>query len=108
MTEMMVKIMVEVLDILAIATKEVEQTRPSESIPRYWPFLAYLLPEKYLKNPIGKNDIRDALRRLDMLTQEEVLITKAEALKIMHSVDDKVKVLMDGMQYEVIQSPAPS
>ena len=34
MTEMMVKIMVEVLDILATATKEMKQSRFSEFIPR--------------------------------------------------------------------------
>ena len=34
MTEMMVKIMVEVLDILAIVTKEMKQSRSSEVIFR--------------------------------------------------------------------------
>jgi hypothetical protein len=33
MTDMMVKIMVEVLDILATATKEIKQSRFSEFIP---------------------------------------------------------------------------
>lgn len=39
---------------------------------------------------MGKNDVEDALKRLDTLTQEEARMATAEILKVMHSVDDKV------------------
>ena len=45
---------------------------------------------------LGKNDIEDALKRLDTLTQEEARMATAEVLKATHKVDDKVTVLIDG------------
>ncbi|KAH8986452.1 hypothetical protein EDB92DRAFT_1818272 [Lactarius akahatsu] len=79
MTGIIVKIMVEVLNILAIATKEIKQGRT----------------KKYLKKLIGKTSIEDALRRLDNLTQEEARMATAQLLKITHSADDKVKDVSD-------------
>jgi hypothetical protein len=49
-----------------------------------------------VKKLLGKNDIEDALKRLDTLTQEEARIATAEVLKVTHKVDDKVTVLVDG------------
>jgi hypothetical protein len=60
--------------------------------------LAHIPLGKYLKKLVGKNDIEDALKRLDRLTQEEARMATAEVLKITHGVDDKAKVLIDGMQ----------
>jgi hypothetical protein len=54
------------------------------------------LSEKYLRKLIGKNDIEGALKRLDKLTQEEARMATAEVLKVTHSIDDKVKVLIEG------------
>ena len=39
--------------------------------------------------------MEDALRRLDKLTQEEVRMATAEALKVTHTVDERVRVLDD-------------
>ncbi|KAH9999587.1 hypothetical protein BJV74DRAFT_794486 [Russula compacta] len=88
MIDIIVKILVEVLSILAIATKEIRQRRP----------------KKYLMKLIGKNDIEDALKRLDQLTQEEARMATVEVLKVTHRVDDNVKVLIDGTQNEFIYS----
>ncbi|KAI0275717.1 hypothetical protein BGY98DRAFT_1113586 [Russula aff. rugulosa BPL654] len=79
MTDTIVKIMTEVLDILAIATNEVKQRRP----------------KKYLRKLIGRNDIEGALKRLDKLTQEEARMATAEVLKVTHSIDDNVKGLIE-------------
>jgi len=54
--------------------------------------------EKYRKQLVGKNDIEDALKRLDRLIQEEARMATAEALKISHGINEKAKVLIDGMQ----------
>jgi hypothetical protein len=54
--------------------------------------------EKFLKKLLGRNDVEDALKRLDKLTQEEARMATAEVLKITHSVDGSVKVLIDGRQ----------
>ena len=48
------------------------------------------MSEKYLKKLIGKNDIEDALKRLDKLTNEEVRMVTAQVLKATHTVEDRV------------------
>ncbi|KAF8476586.1 hypothetical protein DFH94DRAFT_99030 [Russula ochroleuca] len=74
MADVIVKIMIEVLSILAIATKEIKQGRS----------------KKFLKKLLGKKDIEDALKRLDTLTTEEARMAIAETLNVTHRVDDKV------------------
>ena len=51
-----------------------------------------------MKKLLAKNDIEDALKRLDTLTQEEARMATAEVLKVTQRVDDKVTVLIDGMR----------
>jgi len=79
MKETIVKILVEVLVILAIATKEIKQGRP----------------KRYLKKVFGKNDMEDVLKRLDLLTQEEARMATAEVLKMTNGINDKANVLID-------------
>ena len=59
-------------------------------------FLPRFLLEKYLKKLLARNDVEDALKRLDKLTQEEARMATAEVLKITRIVDDNVKLLIDG------------
>jgi hypothetical protein len=49
-----------------------------------------------MKKLLGKNDIEDALKRLDTLTQEEARMAIAEVLKVTQRVDDKVTALTNG------------
>ena len=56
--------------------------------------LLYL--EKIVRKLLGKNDIEDALKRLDTLTMEEARMAIAETLKVTNRVDNKVTVLIDG------------
>ncbi|KAI9453276.1 hypothetical protein BJY52DRAFT_1225714 [Lactarius psammicola] len=74
MTDIIVKIMVEVLNIFAIATKEIKQGRA----------------KKFLMKLVGKKDIEDALKRLDGLTQEEARMAAAQILNLTHAVDNKL------------------
>lgn len=90
MTDTMLKIMVEVLSILAIATTEIKQNRRSELIMDNYLLLTDVPGEKYLNNLLRRNDIEDALKRLDYLTQEEAQMATAEVLKVTRSVDNKV------------------
>jgi hypothetical protein len=53
--------------------------------------------EKYLKKLIGKNDIEDALRSLDRLTQEEAQMASAQLLKITNTIDNRVGEIADNM-----------
>ncbi|KAH9037510.1 hypothetical protein EDB85DRAFT_609184 [Lactarius pseudohatsudake] len=83
MTGIIVNIMVDILSILGMVTKEVRRGRT----------------KKYLMKLVGRKDIEDALQRLDRLTQEEARMAAAEALMITRGIDDK----MDGVD-ERIQS----
>ena len=97
MTDIIVKIMIEVLDILAIATKEMKQGRASRLLSAMHRYrLIYLLSEKYLKKLIGKKDINDALKRLDRLTQDEARMAAAETLRLTQIVDSKVTTVLNG------------
>ncbi|KAI9455434.1 hypothetical protein BJY52DRAFT_642335 [Lactarius psammicola] len=64
------KIMVEVLSILALSTKEMERGRT----------------RRFLNRLFGGTDIEDALRRLDKLTQEEARMILAQVLKFTHDL----------------------
>ena len=94
MTDIIVKIMVEVLSILSIATKEIKQSRASElitGVTNEFTMLTYGRLGKYVKKLVGRTDMEDALGRLDGLTQEEARMAAAQGLKVAHEVDDKVK-----------------
>ncbi|KAH9035903.1 hypothetical protein EDB85DRAFT_2143394 [Lactarius pseudohatsudake] len=94
MMDMIIKIMIEVLNIFAIATKEMKQSRA----------------KKYLKKLVGKKEMEDALKRLDKLTQEEARMAAAETLRLTHIVDEKVTtVVNDGKEMkQVVQKLASS
>ena len=51
-----------------------------------------------MKKLLGKNDVEDALKRLDTLTMEEARMAIVETLKVTNRVDNKVTVLIDGGQ----------
>ncbi|KAH9178007.1 hypothetical protein EDB89DRAFT_2239725 [Lactarius sanguifluus] len=75
MTDIIVKIMVELISILGMVTKEIRQGRTM----------------RYLKKLIGRKDVEDALQRLDQLTQEEARMAAVEALTITRGIDERVR-----------------
>ncbi|KAH9016032.1 hypothetical protein EDB85DRAFT_1828171, partial [Lactarius pseudohatsudake] len=79
MKDIIVKIMVEVLGIFGVVTKEMKQGRT----------------KRYLKKLIGRRDVEDALVRLDRLTQQEVQMAIVQVLKISHHVKDGVEDVGD-------------
>ena len=105
MKDIIVKIMVEVLSILGIVTKEVARGRTSTSFLVDISPKIDLLVEKYLKRLIGRKDVENALHRLDRFTQEEVRMAAAEALTITRSIDDVIRVVDEKVDvvYEKIQ-----
>ncbi|KAH8993409.1 hypothetical protein EDB92DRAFT_2102911 [Lactarius akahatsu] len=72
MAEVLVKIVIELLSILSIATKEVKRRR------------AKIFARKLL----GRTDIDDALKRLDSLIQEEFQMVTAQILKVATEAKD--------------------
>ncbi|KAH9039461.1 hypothetical protein EDB83DRAFT_2295745, partial [Lactarius deliciosus] len=82
MTEKMVQITVEVLDILAIATKEMKESRA----------------KKFVKRVTGRTDLEDGLKKLDKLTKEESLLASAQLLKVTHDIQNQVMVVANGVE----------
>ena len=97
MKEIIVKIMVEVLSILGIVTKEIKQGRTSMSFLVDFSPKIDRLAEKYLKRLIGRKDLENALQQLDKLTQEEARMAAAEALAITRGIDERIQ----GVDYTV-------
>ena len=53
--------------------------------------------ENYLKKLIGINDIEDALKRLDRLTQEEARMASAQVMYITNAVANRVEGIADNV-----------
>ncbi|KAH9013549.1 hypothetical protein EDB84DRAFT_892851 [Lactarius hengduanensis] len=82
MTDKMVQITVEILNILATATKEMEQSRA----------------KRFLKKVAGWTDLEDGLKKLDKLTNEEVVMASVQVLKVTHKIDIKVTGVSDDVR----------
>ena len=91
MTDVLVKIMVEVITILGIVTKEIGEGRTSMLARINLSREIDLCAERYLKRLMGRKDVENALQRLENLTQEEVRMATTEALAISRDIDDTVK-----------------
>ncbi|KAH9055784.1 hypothetical protein EDB83DRAFT_1085976 [Lactarius deliciosus] len=79
MTNVMGKVMAEVLSMLAVATKVMYQSR--------W--------KTFLKKILGRNDIEDALLRLDKLEQGELRLVTAQVLKTTSDLKDTTNDIKD-------------
>ncbi|KAH9169401.1 hypothetical protein EDB89DRAFT_1908686 [Lactarius sanguifluus] len=84
MTDIITEIMVEVLTIFGIATKELRRGSA----------------KRFLKRLAGRTDLEDAVKKLDRLTQEEARMALAEVLRVTNSVRDEVEVV-DGKVADV-------
>ncbi|KAF8265421.1 hypothetical protein EI94DRAFT_1702471 [Lactarius quietus] len=84
MTDVIGKIMVELLSVFALATKQIKQGRFTQrSI------------EKFAKKLLGEREIEAVLQRLDRLTQEEGRMTVAQTLEVVHGLVNNVKIVMN-------------
>ena len=100
MKDIIVKIMVEVISIFGIITKEIRQGRTSMRFPiDIFIFQKLdLFTGRYFKKLFGGKDVEDAMQRLDKLTQEEARMAVAESLTITHGIDDTVKDVDEKIQ----------
>jgi hypothetical protein len=99
MTEIVVKILVELLSTLALATKQIQQGRLSESTMLSW-YLSQCSAENFAKKLFGEKDAEVVLERLDRLTHEEAQMTAAQTLKVVYGLVENMKVVMDGEQQD--------
>ena len=97
MNETVVKILVELLSALALATKRIKQGRTSKLV--FGEMLYYLTQrnsEKLVKNLFGEKDVEAVFQRLDRLTQDEARITAAQTLEVVYGLIQNMRVVMDG------------
>jgi hypothetical protein len=97
MTDIIIKIMVELLSVLALATKQISQGRFSECAVAYKLPVAQCVTEKFAKKLLGDSEIEAVLQRLDRLTQDEARMTVAQTLGVVHGLVGSMKVVMEGV-----------
>lgn len=89
-------IMVEALCVLAIVTKEINHDRMSKSLLyKYITVDMEMFSEKRLNKLRGRSNIEDALEKLNKLTQGEARMATAQALRVTHTFDDRVRRITD-------------
>ena len=98
MKDIIVKMMVELVSVLALARKQIKQGRFSKCIltMSYYAATAYLDVEQFAKKLLGDTEIESILRRLDRLTQEEARMMDAQILEVVYGLMSNMKVVMDG------------
>ncbi len=99
MTDIIVKILVELLSVLALATKQIRQGRLSKHIVMYILSVVQCSIEKFAKKLLGESEFEAVLQRLDRLTQDEVRITVAQTLSVVHGLVNNTRLVMEGTQY---------
>ncbi|KAH9069542.1 hypothetical protein EDB83DRAFT_2674271 [Lactarius deliciosus] len=77
------EIYTEALDILATATKEMEQNRASEKI---------------VQKVAGRTDLEDGLRELEELINKEVAMSSVQLVNVTDKIDNKVAGIDDGVR----------
>ena len=98
MMDLIIKVMVELLSVLALATKQIKQGRLSKFAVRYMLLYPQRVTEKFVKKlrGNGKDNIQAALERLDRLTKDEGLSAVAQTLGVVHNI---AGVIMGGAPY---------
>ena len=95
-TDVVIKILVEVLSTLAMATRQVKQGRLSEFHPCWCGALPECGTEKFVKKILGENDIEAVLQRLDRLTLDEARATGAQTLEVVYGLVQHRRVVLNG------------
>ena len=98
MSNIIVKIMVEVLSVLSLATKQIKEGRLSKMSFILFILLVNLALEKFAKKLLGDSETEDVLQRLDRLTLDEAMMAGTQTLEVLHSLVANVKLVMDGTQ----------
>jgi hypothetical protein len=96
MTDIIVKIMVEMFSVLALATKQIKRGRFSTCPMKYRFRRSQRVAGTFAKKLLGDSEIGAVLRRLDRLTHDEARTTGAQTLSVVHGLVSNMKVVMEG------------
>jgi hypothetical protein len=94
----LVKIMVELLEVLALATQQIKQGRLSKFLFTGTSYLSEHDAEKFARKLLGENDIEAVLQRLDRLTMEESRMTATQTMEVVYGLFNNMKVVMNGRE----------
>jgi hypothetical protein len=98
MDEIVVKIMVELLSTLALATKKLRQGQSSKSVFGDVFYLTQCDAVNYVKKRFGEMNVEVVMQRLDRLTPDEARATAMPTLEVVYSLVQNMKVVMNGEQ----------
>jgi hypothetical protein len=97
--KILVEIMVELLGVLTLTTRQINEGRFSESALSDTSHLAQHHTEKFAKKLfLGENDVEEVLQRLDRLTEEELRMTATQTLEVVNGLFKDMKTVIDGME----------
>lgn len=96
MTDIIVKIMAELLSVLALSTTQIKQGRLSKSFVGHESPSVEPAAERFGKTLFGEREIEAVLQRLDRLTQEESRMALAQTLEGIHGLVNNTKMILDG------------
>ena len=96
--DIVVKIFLELLLVLSLATKQVTHGRLSKRFVIHKRPVAQYVTEKFTKKLLGEREVETVLQRLDRLTQDEARITVAQTLSVVHGLINNMRVVMEGGQ----------
>jgi hypothetical protein len=99
MTDMIVKIIVELLSVLALAMKQVKQGRFSECAVTYTLPVTQRAIEKFAKKLFRENETEAVLQRLDRLTQYEAQMTAEQTLGVVNGLMGNMSLVMAGAKW---------
>jgi len=102
MTDIIIKIMAELISVLALATKQINQGRFSKYNMPYTFLRAQSVVEKFARKLMGESEVESVLERLDRLTQDEARMTVAQTMGVVHGLMKNMKVVMDGQWFSSI------
>ena len=95
LTNVLVKIIIELVSTLALATKQVKQGRLSEFFLVCYDGLLNGTG-KFMGKLRGEKDIEATIQRLDRLTLDEGRATAAQTLEVVYGLVQHRKAIMDG------------
>ena len=98
MTDFIVKIMIEVLSVFALATKYTKQGQFSECATTYTVSMTQYVIVKFPKKQLGESEVEAVLQKLGRLTQDEARMTVSQTLGVIHELVRNVRVVMEGTQ----------
>jgi hypothetical protein len=97
MTDTVTKIMIELLSVLALATKQINEGRFS-MLNLFNDLLSHIVSESYAKQILKEtdSDFKVVLRRLERLTPEEAQATARQILEVIYGLFNIMTVVMEG------------